>query len=259
MSTAKEILELKFEGNEISPDKVKPSEVAKLIVEFEKALTTTIEIEHRIVNDKEPLFTIETIKHASIGILFKVGKNDRAAVRRSYKTLTTAIENNDYSKLPEETVKSIRSIANFAKKYNCSANFRRNGKRLSTIGPNAEIKYVSNSLLRGDTTIYGELFDAGGDNPNLHVKINNDYTVIIDTDRATAKALAAKYLYDQVGLRGHAKWDLFTSKIVEFKLYEVLDYVPGNVKKTFDELRNITSGYWDNKSDDDIKKNLLRD
>lgn len=259
-----DILELKFEGNGINPRKVKPSEIATLIQDFEKAILCTIKTTHPIIDTNEVLFTLDEIKDASIGINFmpntyRIAPEIKNLIINSYILLSTTVANNDYSQLSNDTIYSLRNILKFTKKYECSASFRHNGESLSTITPTTDIKLNKAGLMKGDTTIYGELIDSGGDNPNIHLKINGEYTIIIDTDRQKAKELATK-LYDQIGLKGHAKWDILTSKIVEFKLYEVLDYTGGNIKDTFSELKGMVSGYWDNFStNDDINKQLLRD
>jgi len=264
MPNSSDILELKFDGNGINPSKVKASEIAALIKDFEDAIVTTIKNESPAIDIEQVLICFDTVKNKSIAINLKpnseiVTGEVKKIVDRSYKVLTTAIASNDYSKLSNSTIVALRSISKFTNNYQCPANFKKNGKFLSAINPDTEIKLNKSGYLKGDTTIYGELVDAGGDNPNIHIKINGEYTVIIDTDKLKAKELAAR-LYDQVGLKGSAKWDIITSKILEFKLHEVLEYAPGNVSKTFSELKKLTSGYWDKfNNNDDINKNLLRD
>lgn len=264
MSAENDILELKFEGNGINPSKVKPSEIASIIQDFEKAILCTIKTTHPAIDTNEVLFTLEEIKDASIGInfvpnTFRIPPEIKSLVISSYVLLSTSIASGNYSQLSNDTLYSLKRISKFAKKYECSASFRHNGESLSTITPSTDIKLNQVGLIKGDTTIFGELIDSGGDNPNIHLKINDDYTVIIDTDKKKAKELATK-LYDYIGLKGQAKWDVLTSRIVEFKLYEVLEYSGGNISGAFSELRGNVSGYWDNfNSNDDINKQLLRD
>lgn len=264
MSADLDILELKFEGNGINPSTVKPSEIALQIEQFEKALLSTIKAEHPEIDTTALLFTLEGVKNESIGIPFlanlaQVAPEIKSLVIASYLTLTTSIKDNDFSRLSAETIGSLKTIQRFSKKHNCNANFRYNGESLSLITPNSEIKENRSLFVKGDTTIYGELIDVGGENPNLHIKINDEYVIIVDTDKSIAKQLGSK-LFDTIGLKGLAKWDVTTSRIIEFKLYDILDYKSGNVANTFAELRRITSGGWDNfNSNDEINRQLLRD
>lgn len=264
MNQEKDILELKFEGNGIKPNIVKPSEIAQQIEQFEKALLCTIKKDHPTIDIEQVLFSFDSIKNESIGLNFltenySVPSEVKAAIISSFIVITTCISANDFSKLPNEAIGALKCISKFSKKHNCFANFRHNGISLSTISPTTEIKSPKAAYLKGDITIYGTLNDAGGENPNIHLKVNDDYNIIIETNKETAKSLALR-LYDYVGLRGAAKWDAKTSQVIEFKLYNILDYQPGSVKSAFEELRNITSGRWDSyNSELEIIKRLSRD
>jgi hypothetical protein len=257
-----DIFELRFEGNNIKPNKVKPSEVANLIQDFEKALLSVIKQDYPQIDGNELLVTFEKIEDKSLGLAFVSNNEIEPAFKRmvstSYKSLNTAISTNNFSRYGNETIAPVRNISDFTKRHQCNGSFKYNGKNLSVITPSTEITFVKTQYLKGNTTIYGELIDAGGDNPNIHIKISDTYSVIIKTDKEKTKELASR-LYDQVGLKGEAKWDIFSSKIIDFKLYEVLDYTSGNIKSAIEELRKETSGVWDSyNSNESINKKLLR-
>ncbi len=264
MKATTNILELKFEGNGINTTKVKPSEVAALISEFEKTILSTIKTEYPAIDTNEVLFTFDSVRNESIGIyflpnIFRISSEIKTILISSYIFLNTSISSNDFSQLSNDTISSLKAISKFSKKYNCRASFKLDGEQLSFINADTEIKTNKQQLLKGDTTIYGELVDAGGDIPNVHIKINGDYTVIIDTDKQKVKDLASK-LYEHVGLKGQARWDVLTSKIIEFKLYEILDYSAGNITAAFSDLRKLSNGYWDDfNTNEEINKRLLRD
>jgi hypothetical protein len=257
-----EILELKFEGNGINPSMVKPSEIAMLITEFENMLLSTIKSEHPEINTDEIQLSFAGIKNESLGIYFSTDKlkdEIKEHTLASYFALTTAISNANYSALPEKAVTSLKKVQQFSKKYNCNAGFRYKGKKLTSVNNKTEITIDKQTTLKGNTTIYGELVDAGGDNPNIHIKINDDYTVIIGADKQKTKELAVR-LYEFVGLKGFAKWDAATAKILEFKLSEILNYNPKSVVDTFSKLRNLFGDGWDrHNTNDEINQQLLRD
>lgn len=263
-----ELLELKFEGNGVNPSIVKPSEIATLITEFESALLSTIKNENPEINTDELLFSFDSLKNESIGINFSLNKGETKikseiskVVVASYLMLNTAISTANYSALPEKAVTSIKKIQQFSKKYDCTASFKHNGIYLSRIDAKTEIRVEEekNGVLKGLTTIYGELSDAGGDKPNIHIKIDNGYSIIINADKNKVKELASR-LYDFVGLKGEAEWDISTSRIKEFKLLEVLDYNPKKVVDTFGELKNLFGDGWEKyNTNDEINKQLLRE
>ncbi len=264
MVSENNILELKFEGNDINPTVVKPSEIAVQIEQFEKALLSTIKQNYPTIDTNEVLFTFHSIQDESIGlnfllVEFGIHKEVTEVIISSFILITTCVNNEDFSPLPEEAISALKSFARFSKAHNCSANFRYNGNYLSTITPSTEIKYQKKAFLKGDINIYGTLNDSGGDNPNIHLKVNDEYNLIIETTKEAAKELGHR-LYDYIGLRGTAKWDAVTGQVVEFKLLSILDYRETNIKDAFSRLKDISSGAWDKyNSDAEINKRILRD
>lgn len=258
-----DILELKFDGNEISPSKVKPSEIAQLISDFEKALVACIKEDNVELDVSEVLFTFESIGHKSLGLdfkpkLFQTLKVEDA-IKKSFRKLSERVKTNDFVGFNNDGINGLKGIAKFTKKYGCIGSFILNNETLSIITPETEIKQKPVPYLKGDTNVYGKLIDIGGEKPNIHLKVNEDYVIIFDATEKEAKDLAAR-LYDFIGVRGSAKWEIETSKIVEFKLLNILEYNPTSIKGAFNSLKNITSGVWDNyNTNQEISNQLLRD
>lgn len=259
MGTDNDILELKFEGNGIKPEIVKPSEIALLIDQFEKVLLATIHENSPEINTTDAvLFSFEAIKDESLDIQFKsiLAKD---IILASFTLISTSINTGDFSKLPPIAITSLKNITKFSKKYNCTGQFNHNNQTLSTFNPTTEISLDKVKYIKGETTIHGTLIDIGGENPNIHIKVNDDYTLIFDSTVEISKALSPK-LYERVGLKGTAKWDALTFHVIDFKLAEVLDYEQGSISNAFAELRNISSGIWDKyNTNDEINNQLLRD
>ena len=66
--TINDILQLRFDGNGINPDKVKPSEICDLVIEIQNALNATIKHNHPEIDTKNVLFSFDSIKNESLGI-----------------------------------------------------------------------------------------------------------------------------------------------------------------------------------------------
>ena len=259
MEADNEILQLRFDGNDINPDKVKPSEICDIIYEMQNALLETIKKDYPEVDITSVLFSLDGIKNDSLGINLKALRTALSqisgAVVSSFILIATSISTNDMSKLNSSAVQSLKKIVAFSKTYGCNGEFNYNGQTLSIITPNTVLKEIKIPTIRSSVKIYGEIVDVGN---NIHVKVNEGYNVIVETDKMTCKKLAHK-LWENVGLRGNAKWDIESFKITEFKLTDILDYNPGSVAATFNDLKNLSSG-WDNfNSNDDITKQLFRD
>lgn len=258
MEIANDIIELKFEGNGINPSSVMPHEIAELIFNFEKALLATIKEKHAEIDTEELLFSFDAIRDESLDLQF-VPRKASQAVLSSYQFMADSIGTGDYEKLNNTALGHLKAIARFSRRHNCTGYFTHNKTTLSTFTPSTEIVLNKTQFIKGEATIFGRLMDAGGENPNVHLKINDDYVLIFSTSEANAKALAAK-LYEKVALRGMAKWHPETLRIEDFKLNDILEYSPGKASKAISDLKKLTSGFWDKFStNDDINDQLLRD
>ena len=252
------IIELKFSGNGVSPDTVKPHEIAELIINFEKSLLSTIKDQHPEIDTDELLFSFNKIHNESLDLRF-IPKRVAEIVISSYALISTSFKTGDYSALNKNTVDSLKNITKFSKKHDCVGYFNHNGVTLSTFTPSTEISVRKPTILKEQTTIFGKLIDSGGDNPNVHLRISDEQVLIFSTSHSYAKELAAK-LYERVALKGIAKWNADTLKIEDFKLIEILEYSQGKSSKAINELKSLTSGFWDKfNSNDEINNQLLRD
>jgi hypothetical protein len=258
MDNANDIIELKFEGNGISPSTVKPHEIAELIFNFEKALLSTIKEMHPEIDTEQLLFSFDAIRDESLDLRF-IPRKASPAVLSSYQFISDSISTGDYRNLNNVTLGHLKAITKFSRKHNCTGHLTHNGTTLSTFTPATEITLNKTQIIKGETTIFGRLMDAGGENPNVHLKINDDYVLIFSTSEANAKALAAK-LYEKVALKGIAKWDPETLRIEDFKLNDILEYTPGKASRAIKDLKRLSSGFWDRfNTNDEINNQLLRD
>jgi hypothetical protein len=153
----------------------------------------------------------------------------------------------------------LRNITKFAKRHECTGHFNHNGETLATFTPTTEISIPKPTFVKGKTKIFGYLIEVGGLHPNVHLKISDEQTLIFSASEANIKKLAPK-IYDTVALFGVAKWDAKTLRVEDFSLEEILDYSPGNTLRAIEQLRGLTSGFWDKfNTHDDINNQLLRD
>ncbi|MCE5204728.1 MAG: hypothetical protein LLF80_01290 [Porphyromonadaceae bacterium] len=238
------ILELNFSGNGINPDVVKPSEIATQIVNFENVLCQVIKNKHPEIDTEQVLFSFCNIGNNSLDIFFKPLLAIPLVIS-SYLLITESINNNNYTQIPSEATYALKNIVKFTKTYECVATFKLNNNELSKITNETQIKKMITNVFKGDTVIYGKLIDIGGEKPNLHLKVNEDYKVTIDIPEDEAQKLAIK-LYQYIGLKGEAVWDAETFKVMSFKYSSIVIYNEGNSFKTVQQIKNnITSGVWD--------------
>ena len=243
MAESNDILELKFHGNGIGPDTVKPHEIAELIISFEKSLLYTIKQEHPEIDTQHLLFSFHRVDDKSLDIIFKTLKV-KEVVFGSYSLIASAITTSNYNKLNSDTIESLREITRFTKKYDCLGQFKHNDQSIATFNKHTEVVFDKSNELKGETRIYGVVVRVGGESPTVHFRVDNDYKIVIDVKEEIAKRLASK-LYEQVGLIGTATWDYKSYKVIGFKVSVIVEIDEKPVKESFKELRKLIGKYWD--------------
>ena len=260
-----DILELKFEGNGVNPGSVKPHEIAELVNSFEKSLLSTIKQNNPEIDTENLLFTFESLKNESLGIGFKTiaypsdNVDLKAIVVAGFLTITAGFNEGNFSALPLLAISHLKTFTKFSKRHDCSGTFKHNDQVVTSFTPSTEINTDRIKWLKEETTLFGKLIDSGGENPNVHIKISDDQTIIFKVSESEAKTLAAR-LYEKVAVNGIAKFNPKTLEIIEFKLIEITPYAPGKTLSAIKKLRSITNGFWDNfNTNDEINNQLLRD
>jgi len=230
-------IELKFEGNNIRPAVVKASEVAELIKSFEGALEAVIRESHPEIKEGFVLISFDQIKHESLSIKC-IAHKAKEYVLPAYIAITTAFSTNDFNNLPFSSIEELRTITRFSRKYLCDGAFISDGNRVANFNTETDVSYSKNNVARGDTTLYGEVLKAGGETPRVQIKINNDYTISFEVKKEIAIYLATK-LYQEIGLKGNARWNTQSFKILDFKAESVIDVPKGDLRNSFKELNKL--------------------
>jgi len=232
-----EIIELKFEGNNINPSAVKASEVAELIKSFEGAIEAVIREKHPEISEGFVLLSFDQIKHESITIKCLAHKAKEYTVP-ALLTIATSFTTNNFNDLPYNSIQELKNITRFTRKHHCAGAFISQGARVANFDFETDVSYNNSHIVRGETTLYGQVLKSGGENARAQIKINNDYTISFDVKKEIAIYLGTK-LYQEIGLKGNARWDTTTYKIIDFRADNVIDIEPTNLKSAFGELSKI--------------------
>lgn len=249
MAEDQEIIEIKFEGNGIKPSKVKASEIAELIKSYETSIVSLIKREYPELDEDFVLLSFDQIDDKSISIKCLAHKATQYVIP-AYLLLTTSVASGNYNQLPQEAVEGLRCLTRFSKKHNCDGNFIQNNQRLASFHPDTKITYSNENVIKGETTIFGEVQRAGGVDPRVTLKINNEYTISFDVKKEIAIQLAGN-LYKDVSLLGIATWDKKTYRVLDFKAKAVSSIREHNITETFKGLNKLFGKHLDNPADSD--------
>lgn len=243
MENDSEIIELKFEGNGIKPSKVKASEIADLIRSLEDSIMSIVRSNHPELDEDYVLISFEEIKESSLSLKCRAHKA-ASYVIPAYMAITASFEQHNFNNLPKTSIEALRTITRFSKRHDCDGAFIRNDHRLATFNPKTEVAYRATDLIKGETTIYGEVKKAGGEVPRVTLRINGEYSIHFEVKKEIAIQLASQ-LYKEVGLIGTATWDRNTYRVLDFKAKGVVNLETPTLKDTFTGLYGLLGDHLD--------------
>lgn len=244
-----ELMEIKFSGENIFPETIRAKELADILANVEESLTAIILKENAGINAEELVIGLVNIEEGSAKLRFK--SSMQAMALTAFALLSTAIMQGDYSKMPLNTIKSVKAISDFTKKRNCIAEFRTradSAEPLASITPQTEIIIPETVQIKGETTIYGKVIRVGGVSPKAMIKLTDKQTVYCDIKEDLAKSIGHK-LYSWVGLSGMATWNTEDYSLESFKIDKITEYEDIPITKSISELSSAVGKHLRDKID----------
>lgn len=242
VSETKKEIEIKFSGNGITPESVSTSEIFEVCSVYEETLRAYMLKHSPNISIENFTFSLVQVKESSaIYTLKTIAIAAHAAI-----AINTAIQNEDYAKLPYNSIEGIRKLWNFSKKRNCDVSLSAKDKEKVSLGfitPLKEINLPKNYVIKGETTIYGEIIRAGGIEPKIRIKLQDNEILSVKVTEDLAKELALR-LYDIVGLKGNAKWNKEDLSLEDFTITEILPYKKTPFPSAFDKLKSVLGTKW---------------
>ena len=233
----KPLLEAHFSGNEVAPGKVRSRDIAEVMTAMEEIIAVMVLSRHSNVEIKKEsiVLGIKEIKEGSLSLCFDTNDYDLSSA--AAKDLRRAFESDAVITLPLEARKNLEKIVNFNKRYDTSLNTSLlNGKSIPLFELTSETEIPYAPLIRGETTLYGEITRVGGtDKPRIQFRTISGQTIYCDSDRQIA-VKAGQLLYKEAALRGVSAWNPEDNRIESFTVLEILDYQPGDIDATFQKL-----------------------
>ena len=238
------LIEIKFHGGGINPSAIKASEVAELINAFEKSIVATVHENYPELDvEKYAYLSFQSIKNESLGLGF-AAINDEDAYSDAHLKIAYSINSNDYNNLPYLTIENLKVVSKFSKKHNCVCDYILNSEKKAELTPATVIEINKNTIIKGETTIYGKIERVGGAEPRIVFKDHADNKIYFEVTEDIAKQLAAK-LYEEIALTGTATWDKKTYRVVDFKVTGITDLNKKSLIETFTEIQDIISNNWE--------------
>lgn len=236
-------------GAGMSPGKVRSKEIAEVIESVEDMIASMVVRDHPELRKDNVVVGLKSIKEGSIGLEF--APNLLELTLPATRRISKAIQENDFSALPNSTINSLRKLSAFTRRYQCSAEFlEQNGRAESLAILTPETRIPNIYPLSGETTIYDEITRVGGAEPKIQFKTFDEQVIYCSTSRVIAKKAGAR-LYSKVGLHGLAECNSETFKIENFHVNDISDYEAVSSSEALNELTKLFGNSFDSIKDVD--------
>lgn len=248
-------VELKIIGQKISPEQFKIKELTEILSNFEKLLI-------EIMIDQDPSLSKDNITIGLVGIdegSVSLSLKSAFAILSAVTLISFSIQKKDFNLLPHNAIEPTKKIFNFVKNNKYDLHIIPDNKIEKTvkITPESIFEEEENELIRGNTTLYAKVERVGNiSRPSVWLQIdkNNHITSHINSDMAID---IAKYLYQWIGVKGEAVWNIKTRKIVSFQIEEIGEKIRP-ITEAVDELSDVLNKYWKDITDVEDEVNRLR-
>lgn len=182
-------------------------------------------------------FIIQNIRDGSIDVTSTCTMEVVAA--QAYETFINACENNNQELFSNIDPENLSSLGNKLAQSDAVLILKKDNGETVEIHP--EVLQVKSKVIKEYMTLYGELLQIGGKNPNAHIKsMLSEKTIICDVTQEQARALGSR-LYQIIGLKGIATISLPKYDINKFLVKEILPYQETDKDKNIEKLKQIFS------------------
>ncbi len=236
------ILEIKFSGDDISPEKISLDELSYNILLFDKLIRPIIEQENNDISLDRSYVGFTDLGNRSISLRYII-KQNLTTVLEAFTLLLISISDKDISRLPVKTINELDKISKFNEKWNCKAEFGefKDENFINYVGFTNEFKSEKLAQIKGETTLYGYVERAGGeDHPSLLFLLPHGEKIEVSVTKEQA---ASVRLYSNVGIKGEATWKGKDLKLTAFKAFEIFEFNNLNAKDGFNFLEENFGRY----------------
>jgi hypothetical protein len=215
-----EILEIKFSGGDITPEKVLLSELSSNIHLLEKLLRPILEQQNPDETFDKSFIGLHELGNKSISLKYLL-KAHKEKILIAFAMLIECISANTIEGLPIKTIDELESISKFNTKYSCKTELGESFGDTFKTYVNFSDEFVSEKTIqvKGNTTVYGKIQWIGGDKPTITLLLTNGEKIDVSVKESDAKAWAA---YSNVGVVGEAVWrgkELKLSKLIAKEIF----------------------------------------
>ena len=233
---------IKFIGRGMVPGTIRSRELADIIDSFEEMLACVVADRHSNVEKDDVLVGLATIADGSIRLGFNTPM--ASVVVAAYLSVASAINQSDFTPLPNNSLIALNKIITFTRRHDCVAELLSPGtdEHIASITPETDTKV--SGLVQGQTTIYGRILRVGGKTPRVMIETISGDNLSCVVSLEIARELGER-LYEFAEFFGIASWNPNNWKIVEFRIQSFAVSSVKTPEQTMNELRSLVGRYFE--------------
>lgn len=245
-----DLLEIKFTGNDISPETIELEDLAKELTLLRDLLSPIIADKHPELAHELDFLAFSDIGNRSLSYRYRI-KEIRDIVLASYSALILGITQRDAGLLPYDTVLALERTSDFNAKYGSSVSFGYadgSGTFQSLASFTDEFKKEKLHWVKGWTTKYG-YFRSLGETKNGRLQgklvLASGSVVAIHLDEVTARKYRSVVL-ENVRISGNGTWVGASLRLTSITPTEIVPFYRTDAASGFDLLARDLGKLWRN-------------
>lgn len=239
-------VEMRLEGEGISPQAISSRQFAKLIEHFEIALEALImhEAPDLGLQEGELALAVQEVSAGSLRVVFHADYDQ--GVSQALGRLGEALKTTTFDGLPLRVIDALVEMQRVTRRHRGVVEIASvNGERRVWGRLDSEMALRTRRTLNATETLYGRVIRVGGENPPRAKLLFIDGSALTceiskRDQRRVARQLAAR-LYEWVGVQGQAQRSAATLELLSFNVQQVLPYAEMPPADAFQELAKITT------------------
>jgi hypothetical protein len=240
-------LEVKFEGGDISPDKILVPDLASVIRAVQQLAAG------RVLDDASPFPAEEKLRLVSVrrgSARYALAGPSRATAGANLRILGAVIESPDQIGENDYVLHPVRDLSRAAAKLECQITIREpgsGGSVLARIGPKTYHDLTKSILITGSTSFAGKVERVGGATRSrcgLRVAFQKGMLISRVPEPAVARILGEN-LYKRVVVTGEAAWIKTTWRVYAFRVEAATPLKESSLSEKIQAIRQAGGSDWD--------------
>lgn len=239
-------IEVRLAGRDLPPTGINARDAAALIAAVEGMLAAVVARQMRSeLNEADVVISLAELRPSGYALVFSTPKP--GVVETAFAAVINCIDTERFELLPSRAVEGIREVRRITRKYGVEVEFagRDGGKKTAhkaSIRPTTHIE-TEPAGIRGTETLYGMVIRVGGEEPaRARLRLLSGGVITCDITRRKswmiARELGAR-LYQIVGVRGEARYNIADHALLHFRIDHVLPYSETSIDRALTALSEV--------------------